>query len=104
MENHKCILVKFREEDHEKLFEVLKRNEILDNENAEDVVYALYQITEHIEKIYSKCIPNMLNEVNSSKDKLKEIFNDIKFESNEIRQLIETSKLKGLKYWDDDED
>lgn len=95
-------LNKFRDEDHEKLFGVLKNKNILDNEKAEDVVYALYCISEQVEKIYLKYIPSIIEHENESKEKLENIFEDIKFSCNEIRQLIETSKLTGLKYWDEE--
>lgn len=103
MMNENNFLKEFREIKSTKLFELFKKKRLLDNELAEDVSYALYEISELIEKIYLKHIPKMLNESDLSKEKLEEIFDDIKFDFNEIRQLIETAKLTGLKYWDDDE-
>ena len=100
MQNSVNCLKKFRNEDHKKLFEILKKN-FLSTNNAEVIVYALYQIAEHIEKIYAKYIPELIN-TDSDKTKSEEIFEEIKFNCNEIRQLIETSKLTGLKYWDDE--
>ncbi|MBX7041749.1 MAG: hypothetical protein K1X85_02505 [Ignavibacteria bacterium] len=94
-------LIKFREVDHEKFFDALKN--ILDCKKAEDVVYTLICISEQIDKIYLKHIPLMIEHSKASNEKLIDIFEDIKFSCNEICQLVETSKLTGLRYWDDDE-
>lgn len=99
----KTFLSQFREQEHVKLYEVIKEKMLFDKKKSEEVVYAIYQISEHIERIYLQLIPEMINNDNLLKEKLNETFDEIKFNFNEIRQLIETSKLTGLKYWDNED-
>ena len=103
MKTENNFLKNFRENESEKLFEILKIKQLFNDETDEDVSYAIFEISELIEKIYLIHIPKIINNSDLSKEKLEEIFDDIKFDFNEIRQLIETSKLKGLKYWDDED-
>jgi len=96
--NIDCIQEFFRL-NHEKLYERLREG-LLPEKDAEKIVYALYCIGEQIEKIYCKQIPLMIAN-NVTKAEMEDLFEEIKFSCNEIRQLIETSNLTDLRYWDD---
>ncbi len=92
----------FREKGHKELFEIIKKQMSLNELEAEKTVYSIYVITELIEKIYTQLIPEMVSNSELSKESLNDKFDNIKFNFNEIRQLIETAKLTDLKYWEDE--
>jgi hypothetical protein len=93
MKTYKASLLKFRKVDHAKLFDLMKTINYADELTSEKIIFSLCEISEIIEKIYLKTIPSIISQSNISKKDFEELFDEIKFDFNEIRQLIETADL-----------
>ena len=104
MNKNKTFLTKFREKEHERFYDILRKKLLIDDEKSEMITYAIIEISELIEKIYLNNINEFIKNSDLQKDKLEDIFDDMKFDFNEIRQLIETAKLTGLKYWGEEQE
>lgn len=91
----------FRKEEEKNLFKMLIDKKLLKKNNVESFVYALCEISESIEEIYGKIIPEILNYEKKTNDQLEGLISDLKTEFSHILYHIEDGKLYGLKYWED---
>jgi|GEM_PF-2745018 len=89
-------LEEFRENTHKTFYEILISKEILNQEDAEALEYALQDISESIEEIYSLIIPKILNNSNESKDFILNLLWDIRENFRHIQYHIDDGKLTSL--------
>ena len=94
-------LKEFRDLYYKDVYNILIDRKIVNEEKAQDISYALIEISEYIEKIYIEIIPKIIESKNSSKEDFEDLFHELKIYFNEIRQFIETAGLTDLKYWDE---
>ena len=79
--------------DSDKLLDVLDGSSVL---NRQELVYALVEIEESFEKVYSDILPQILAEESIDKDRLRDLLWDIREEFRHIEYHIQDSQVTEL--------